>query len=467
MFRSFLIVAATGLLLTAAYAADGDWQFEKVHLKTGAVLPGLVLDETPAGVRFQHVRRRPGRATVMITVTLPRAEIAAIDRLPVADHDRLKARLKELEEAGPAEKARQEQLGLERIKWDGRPIGWRYRSELFVLESDASEWVVRRAANRLEQVYAAYARYLPPRGPKIADAAPAAHDGEPDGGAAGAISPTVIEMFQSRVGYEARLKSLGLRFVNVACYDPAAHRILCYSDLERLGGELDRVRREHQKLRTDLDKQEKELARLYRGSELGRILTPIRDTRKKLDAADDQNERLFDDSTRRLFAVLGHEAFHAYLAGVVYPPPSAGPPRWLNEGLAQIFETAAVEAGELRVGHADRDRLARAKEAVRKKELVPLARLLRSVPQDFLAAHAGDRAETDEHYLAAWATAFHLMFERRLLGTTFLDRYFQSLARGADPETAFNDLVGQPVAAYEAAMHRYLLQLQPDGTLAK
>ena len=288
-------------------------------------------------------------------------------------------------------------------------------------------------------------------------------------GGLGSSSPssTVIELFQSRTGYEARLKSLGRQFVNVACYDPAANRILCYSDLERLGADLDRVRREHQKLRADLDKQEKELARLYRGSELGRMLAPIRDTRKKLDAADRQNEGLFDESTRRLFAVLGHEAFHAYLASVVYPSPVAGPPRWLNEGLAQIFETAVVEAGELRVGHADRDRLARAKEAVRKKELVPLARLLRSAAQDFLAAHAADRAATDVHYLTAWAVAFHLTFERRLLGTTFLDRYLQALAHGADPEVAFAELVGQSIPAYEAALHRYLLQLQPDGTLAK
>ena len=40
-------------------------------------------------------------------------------------------------------------------------------------------------------------------------------------------------------------------------------------------------------------------------------------------------------------------------------------PRWLNEGLAQIFETAIIEAGELRVGHADAERLARVKEEIR------------------------------------------------------------------------------------------------------
>jgi hypothetical protein len=120
----------------------------------------------------------------------------------------------------------------------------------------------------------------------------------------------------------------------------------------------------------------------------------------------------------------------------------------------------------LRVGHADRDRLARAKEAVRKGELVPLDRMLRSAPKDFLAAHANDRAATDAHYLTAWGLAMHLTFERRLLGTTFLDRYFRALASGADPVEAFTDLVGQQLPGYEAAFHQYVLQLQPDGTAA-
>ena len=446
------ILLAAAVLTAGVAAADAEWQFDQIRLNNGAVLRGLILDETPAGVRFQNVRRQRGRSTVVFTTTLGKAEIAAVERLSAADREVLRGRLRELAEAGPAEKLRAERLELEPIPWAGKAgAGRRYRSEHFVLESDAPDGVVRRAAGRLEQVYAAYARYLPPR------AAPVAH--VPG-------SPTVIELFQSRAGYRARLDAEKLTFVNVACYDPATNRILCFSDLERLGDDLERVRQQHQQLRADLDKEEKELGRLYRGPDLARVLIPIRATRKNLDAADRKNESLFDQATRQLFAVLGHEAFHAYLATVVYPSPEPGPPRWLNEGLAQIFETAVVEAGELRIGNADRERLSRAKEAVRKGELAPLARLLRSVKQDFLAAHAADRADTDMNYLTAWALAFHLTFERRLLGSTFLDRYFQALAKGSDPEAAFADLVGQPLPTFEAAFHQYLLQLQPDGTVA-
>ena len=62
-------------------------------------------------------------------------------------------------------------------------------------------------------------------------------------------------------------------------------------------------------------------------------------------------------SGERLFTRLYHEAFHAYLGTFVYPAQGGSLPIWFNEGLAQIFETAIVEVGELRVGHADPVRL--------------------------------------------------------------------------------------------------------------
>jgi hypothetical protein len=442
-----LVILAVIVIAAIGVAADADWQFDQIRLTNGAVLRGLILDESSTGVKFQDVRRQVGRSTVIFTTTLSPLEIASIERLSAADRDQLKTQIRNLEEAGSAEKLREDRLDLETIAWAGKAgAGQRYQSEHFVLESNAPESVVRSAAGRLEQVYAAYSRYLPPR--------------------TSGRKPTTIELFQSRAGYEKRLTAAKLKFVNIACYDPAGNRILCYSDLERLGDEMEEVRQRHQQMRTDLDKQEKEFYRLYRSTELGRRLKPIRDKRTELVAADRQNEGKFDRATRQLFAVLGHEAFHAYLANAVYPPPNPEPPRWLNEGLAQIFETAVVEAGELRVGHADRDRLKRVKEAVRKGELTPLTRLLSSTPRDFLATHAADRDAAGMNYLTAWALAFHLTFEKRLLGTRFLDSYYQALARGVDPEEAFAELVGVPVPVYEAAFRQYLLQLQADGTAA-
>jgi Protein of unknown function (DUF1570) len=448
------LAAAAGVLFAAMVAAaDGEkspsevWKFDVIHLKTGRVFRGLILEETPAGVRFQDVRQRAGKPTSLLdTSTYARAEIAHIDRLSDADRAILKGRLQELDPSGRGQQKRLEELELESIPWGGRPdAGRRYRSEFFTLESDAPDGIVRATALRLDQIYAAYARFLPPRG-----------EGR---------EPTAVILFRSSDEYAAWLKSKGHNFVNLAYYNPTTNRIVCGSDLVQLGEDYDRVRRLHQQLRKDLDRQEAALLKLYKGSkEMARHIQPIRDTQKRINRADQKNHAAFEDATRQLFPVLYHEAFHAYLAGWVYPPPGPEVPRWLNEGLAQIFETAIVEAGELRLSHADPDRLGKVKVAVKQNELVPVEQLLRATAKQFQAAHAGDRKETGQYYLTAWAAAFHLTFERRLLGTTALDTYVRALAASSDPLAAFEALVGSPLGQYERELRRYMTVLQPDGT---
>lgn len=132
--------------------------------------------------------------------------------------------------------------------------------------------------------------------------------------------------------------------------------------------------------------------------------------------ADANNGVKFDAATGKLlFALLYHESFHAYVATFVYPPlkpddVKAGKgtgelPRWLNEGLAQVFETAVVEAGELRADHPDKDRLQRAKDWLKLKNgnsLVPLGDLLATGRDAFLASHADQKAASDRAYLTCW-----------------------------------------------------------------
>ncbi len=443
--RYYLLLACAA---TAARAADPlPWKFDRLVATNGSVFRGLILDETPTAIRFQAVRQHPGRPTVTFCTTFARAEVQDLIRLDNADRAELKARLRGLDPR--AEKQRTEKVELEPIAWNGMPdAAWRYQSDLFALESDAPESVVRRAAVRLEEVFAAYARYLPPR--------------------IGVVPPksTTVVLLKSRGEYAARLRAEGRALVNVAYFDPDKQCVVCASDLESLGNDLNRARRETAQLRTEYDARETALSKLYKGKELTRHVAPIRIAREALELADRKNEGVFDRATRQLFATLFHEAFHAYLAGCVYPSPLPGPPRWLNEGLAQIFESAFVEAGELRVGHADRDRLARAQRACRRSELVPLARLLQSGAGDFLAAHASDKASTDASYLTAWIVAFHLTFEQRLLGGAALDGYLRNLASGADPVEAFTTLVGRPIGDYERDLCRFLARLQPDGTTA-
>ncbi|HEY7153099.1 MAG TPA: DUF1570 domain-containing protein, partial [Gemmataceae bacterium] len=195
------------------------------------------------------------------------------------------------------------------------------------------------------------------------------------------------------------------------------------------------------------------------------LRTLLADKRREIDAAEAHNKATFNRAQRRLLQRLFHEAFHAYLLNFVYPPRDGELPRWLNEGLAQIFETAVFEVGELRIGHADKERLDAVRVALSKDALLPLADLLRCGAKQFQVAHDGDKQVSDRYYLASWALAFYLTFDRKVVGTPALDAYVRDLKRGTDPLDAFRTLTGQPLSKFEKDFQDYLKHLRPDGRI--
>jgi hypothetical protein len=439
---------ALALALTAPVASaqppTGEpdaWPMDVLVTRSGRRFTGLLVKETPSEYVFHNVRRLPGRPTVIFASAFPRDEVEKVETITAEQRAELQARLADLDPFGHGERERMGLLELKPVAWEGKPdAALEVSSDFFTLRSTASEATVRRSAVRLEQIYTAYSRFLPPRF---------------KGG-----SPTTILLLPSRAEYR-KFAPAGLE--NPAFYEPAANRVVCASEIGRLSAKLEEVRRRHRERLAALDAQEAEFRKRFPPKELPRFLEPLRSARADIVRADLDNGRAFDKATARLFATLYHEAFHAYAANFVYPPTKGGLPRWLDEGLAQIFETAVVEAGELRIGHADPDRLARAKELLRNKELVPLAELLGAGPKEFLAGH-GERREADRHYLTCWALASYLAFDRRVLGTAALDRYVQAVADGAEPSAAFAALAGRPAGECEKDFHRYLAALQSDGS---
>lgn len=441
------LLAAVLLAAVPAQSVNGAWKFDVLHLKNGRSVQGMLLDETPSVIRFHYVRRNPGVPTVAIVTSFDRTEVARVERLSTGDRLELAGRLRALNAHSRDERVRSEQLELRPAPWgQDEKGGLAYRSSYFVLVSNARPDIIRRAALQLEEIYAAYARFVPPRHATAA--------------------PTRLRLVRSLAEYQALLRAQGRTLANPAFYDVAANEILCASDLQRLDQLLDEARRQHDDQLARIAKLEVEVRKLRKGPVRDRLVRQIADGRKTIAAANEQNETLFRAATARLFRMLYHEAFHAYLANFVYREDETDVPRWLNEGLAQVFETAFVEAGELRVGHADRRRLERVKATVRQGELFPVADLLDAGPKQFLVEHASDQQESDRAYLTSWALAFYLTFERRLLGTPRMDAYVKVLKQGADARKAFGDLIGQPIPAFEKAFHQYLLSLRPDGSTA-
>jgi hypothetical protein len=458
-----LLAALLGaVVLAAADSPPGgdEWKYDIVYRTKGEPYRGLVRDHKGGWLRITCIVRRPGRPTIVYPVALADAEIDRVDLLPDDEREALRRRLDALREehkvlderlkgvppGGKAGPRGADRLDLPEVAWVG-PGGGKalaYTSSYFRLVSNAGPEVVEPAVLRLERIYAAYVRCLPPR-------------------ARGAL--TTILLPRSLDDYRALVRGSGHNLLNPAFYDADKNQIVCECDWQRMAEDLESARRHHAKLLADLDAREADLRKAYKGDIPAELKKSLAAARTKVKETEERNREVFARRHDRLFRRLYHEAFHAYLANFVYPPTDGELPRWLNEGLAQIFETAIVEVGELRVGHVDQERFQAVRRALAKNSLLPLADLLRSGPRQFVVAHDGDQQISDRYYLTSWALAHYLTFDRKLLGTRALDDYVHDLKRGGDPLAAFVRLTGRPLAPFEKGFRDYLGHLRPDGTV--
>jgi hypothetical protein len=441
--------ALAGLALAPALLSAADprgWKLEAVYLKTGKIYRGLVEKETADTIHFCEVWRRAGKPTRLFYSQFKRSAIERIERLPAREHAILNARVHALDPTGKGEKLRMEHLTLEGIPWgkDGSQKGLCYRSLHFVLRSNAREDIVRWAAIRLEQVYAAYVNLLPPRRPLN--------------------RPTTIFLLPSVSEYLALAKSQGVKIYNPAYFDSKRNQVVCGLDLQKLGEATELVRRQED----DLKRQEGEVKKRYKGKVPGIIRAQLKRDKAEIERVKKENEKLFRTASQRLFQTLFHEAFHAYLDNFVYPTREAAVPCWLNEGLAQIFETAIVEADELRVERVDGARLARLKASINRGDLVPLDKIIRAQAKEFHVVRASDHQIADGAYLTSWGLAHYLWVDRKVLSDPDrLEEYITSLKRGVEPAAAFRTLAGKPLPVLQKDFLDYYVRLQPDGSLVK
>jgi hypothetical protein len=460
-------------------AEAAQWRFDRVLLKGGGALEGIIERETSLHIELLEVRRPPGKPLQAVKHIVARRDVAQIDRLGDQDRAALRDRLQQYRNRAAIEAGRMEDVELRAIDNPAAPL-WQYSGEWFDLESTADEETTRRSVVRLEQVFAAYRQMLPPRKPSAeVPTAVARPVGQTPPEPALRRDKLGILLWGSTDEYRAFLRRLGAAIENPAFFASDANIVVAASDLTRLATELQRAKQQHDLIRERLREAQRTLSdrlrvegdRLraagYAPADVTRALRTLRskwqseidELQRQITQFDRQNEALFDRQTRQLFATLYHEAFHAYLENYVYPQAEYDVPRWLNEGLAQIFEAGLLEAGVLRVDAPEPRALAFLKDDLQRAPL-PLAELLTADHRAFLVPHGGSGATSARHYAYSFGVAYYLTFERGVLGSTALDEFVRAEgASGDSPIRRFEKLVRQPLPEFERQWREYILNL--------
>ncbi|HEX3728152.1 MAG TPA: DUF1570 domain-containing protein [Pirellulales bacterium] len=436
-----------------------DWPLERVVLNDGKEYRGLIESETPTSIEFAEVHRPRGKPMFLVVRVVDRKSIASWARLSDAERQELRQRLESHKHRALIESRRMEDLVLQATRHDGTLV-WQYQGAWFSLESTAAESMTRRSIVRLEQIFSAYHQILPPRFTTS--------------------NRLHVRIFGASEQYHNALQELGLAITNPAVYLPDKNLILAGSDMNRFDAELSDVNHQHRQARAqfealmaeaparlkalndDLKKGELPAAERQKIvlAEQKKWEEQRKSARRKLAALDRKNAAKFNEVAGTMFMRLAHEAFHAYLETFVYPRQAHDVPRWLNEGLAQIFEAGLLEADTLRTDTPNLPALTRLQSDLRSEAPLELANLLNAGSDTFLISHAATGPAVSRSYYYSWGLAYYLTFDSNVLGSPAFDEYLSPAAAHEPAVARFEKLVGMPLSEFEKRWREAMLQLK-------
>jgi len=426
-----------------------DWKLETIELHDGRSFGGLILRDTGEYLELDEVHRQAGKPMYLIKRRFPLALVKMLTRLGVDDRKILAEQLQKYRNRNQEESERMSEVKLLRSKVPGRE-GWNYQSPWFDLESRMDEELTRRAVVRIEQMFAAFAVILPsssaPRKDRLK-----------------------IELFDTSDSYIAFQKKHGVKLRHPAFYLREQNILAAGADLSALSQNLANVGEKNAATKKHLDELSKELTpRLQKAArdftQQGRspddvkqlvqllrtkLQRELNGLQNDLQTAERKNSQQFETFTRAMFQRLYHEAFHAYLENFVFPAADFDVPRWLNEGLAQVFEEGILEVGTLRLDIPSQTRLQALQKDLREQDRLPLAELLNSEPRRFLVAHEDQALASERLYLYSWGLAHFLVIREPVLQGKVLTKYVEKSQTTPSPQQRFEEMVGQPLDDFE------------------
>jgi len=461
-----------------------------VRLKDGTTRSGRILSETKDEIVLETlIKGAKGQVVGSAKVTVARDQVASIDRTTPEARRLAEERSKNFGERGLRRAEALNRIVPVPARFQGLQ-GYRVTGARYVLESSADAAFVKDVALSLDEVFAAYERYFGVRR---------------NGG-----QKMKVYVFADRLEYEFyNLHAIEGKMSAVAYYRPADNVIAAYNLVEK--EKEKRIRDEIQAYQEDLDRFRGKVAAVERqiAAMMPALLQQVADDfveRRRLVQTDDKggkerrlsdlkvqesqavadlkegrssavsllheakhaaaaemekarrliehNENVLAEQNKVLFETLFHEAFHAYAS--LYLWKGSGErefPRWLHEGMACYFETAAVEGAVLVHGAPQPGFLHLIREKQMMRTTLPVEKVVRAGPEEFALVHASDAGRRTDYYAHSWALAHFLA----LRGTREqIEAYVDEVLSGKDPVAAFERLAGRSCAQLELDLKAHL-----------
>lgn len=169
----------------------------------------------------------------------------------------------------------------------------------------------------------------------------------------------------------------------------------------------------------------------------------------KTDAAGNRFCELVVLNGTYVWATLAHEGFHQF---VVYEL-GGQIPVWLNEGLAQYFETSYFTGSTFHVGQINRTRMVEAQMLIKNRQAPTLAQLVRMDPATFYA-------DPNTNYPMSWAFVFYLATSNRGPSVQSEFRsYLQDMRWGGDSLKSAQERFAQDGERWQTDFEEFVLHL--------
>lgn len=151
-----------------------------------------------------------------------------------------------------------------------------------------------------------------------------------------------------------------------------------------------------------------------------------------------------------MWRTLAHEGFHQFLGYEL----GLQVPIWLNEGMAQYFETSDVVNGRLRPGLVSKAKLRSAQYLIRTGRAPALAELIQMDRRTF---YANARVA----YPTSWAMVYYLLNrDGSSYRSSNFRRYLQDLKMQHNDIASFQRRFGRDSDQWQRDFERYILQLE-------